>query len=364
MLTNYITNNTWTSFKNNNRSLFYRSIYTYGIIKYKHPKIQNIITEDLTIYYPNNTNQIRAFNGNMPPLSKKTLKNFKVEDIVLLIKDYYNIRTQIKELESKIELTKDYLNNKALKSIIELEANIYAYEYLISNLSNFFNLNNFKESLLSFMKWKNDPNNKESIIYNKTFTKIVLNLNLEISISELKNYLTYKELLAILSNKLSKEKILNIIETRKKGFIFLNLQNNHGKILTNKNTYNKIKIFFEDIINQELELSLNNNYIVGKPTYSFKELIGEALIYNSKTPQDVLNKILICEVLTASDTYKLIDAKAFIVDSGGILSHAAIFSREFNKPCIVGCKIATKYFKNGDKIKINGLNGTCTKINN
>ena len=46
-------------------------------------------------------------------------------------------------------------------------------------------------------------------------------------------------------------------------------------------------------------------------------------------------------------------AKAIITNEGGLLSHAAIVSRELNIPCIVGTKIATQVLKDGDKIEIN-----------
>lgn len=55
-------------------------------------------------------------------------------------------------------------------------------------------------------------------------------------------------------------------------------------------------------------------------------------------------------------------AAAFITDEGGITSHAAIISRELGVPCIVGTKIATKTFKDGDKVEVNADKGTVTKI--
>jgi phosphohistidine swiveling domain-containing protein len=45
-------------------------------------------------------------------------------------------------------------------------------------------------------------------------------------------------------------------------------------------------------------------------------------------------------------------ASAFVTDAGGILSHAAITAREMNKPCIIGTKIATKVFKDGDLVEV------------
>lgn len=45
-------------------------------------------------------------------------------------------------------------------------------------------------------------------------------------------------------------------------------------------------------------------------------------------------------------------AAAFVTDAGGILSHAAITAREMKKPCVIGTKIATKVFKDGDRVEV------------
>ena len=46
-------------------------------------------------------------------------------------------------------------------------------------------------------------------------------------------------------------------------------------------------------------------------------------------------------------------ASAVITDEGGLTSHAAIISREFKKPCIIGTKIATKVLKDGQLVEVN-----------
>ena len=45
-------------------------------------------------------------------------------------------------------------------------------------------------------------------------------------------------------------------------------------------------------------------------------------------------------------------AKAFITNEGGITCHAAIVSREMNKPCIIGTLHATKALKDGDEVEM------------
>ncbi|MBD3359831.1 MAG: phosphoenolpyruvate synthase, partial [Candidatus Buchananbacteria bacterium] len=50
-------------------------------------------------------------------------------------------------------------------------------------------------------------------------------------------------------------------------------------------------------------------------------------------------------------------ATAFITDIGGITSHAAIVSREMNKPCIVGTKNASQVLNDGMEIEVNADKG-------
>ena len=55
-------------------------------------------------------------------------------------------------------------------------------------------------------------------------------------------------------------------------------------------------------------------------------------------------------------------ASAIVTDEGGLMSHAAIVSRELKIPCIVGTKYATKILKDGDIIEVDANNGVVRKI--
>ena len=55
-------------------------------------------------------------------------------------------------------------------------------------------------------------------------------------------------------------------------------------------------------------------------------------------------------------------ASAIVTDQGGMLSHAAIVSRENNIPCIIGTEIATKVLKTGDLIEVNATKATVKKL--
>lgn len=69
---------------------------------------------------------------------------------------------------------------------------------------------------------------------------------------------------------------------------------------------------------------------------------GEILVTNNTTPDFVpLMK----------------KAIAIVTEQGGITTHAAIVSRELNKPCVIGTKIATKVLKDGDLVEVDANNG-------
>ncbi len=55
-------------------------------------------------------------------------------------------------------------------------------------------------------------------------------------------------------------------------------------------------------------------------------------------------------------------ASAIVTEQGGVTSHAAIVSREMNIPCVIGTKIATKTFKDGDLVEVDAYKGIVKKI--
>jgi pyruvate,water dikinase len=55
-------------------------------------------------------------------------------------------------------------------------------------------------------------------------------------------------------------------------------------------------------------------------------------------------------------------AVAIVTDHGGITSHAAIVSRELGIPCVVGTKLATQIFKDGDRVEVDAMKGIVKKL--
>lgn len=67
---------------------------------------------------------------------------------------------------------------------------------------------------------------------------------------------------------------------------------------------------------------------------------------------------ILVSVMTHPDLMLAIQkCSGIITDTGGITSHAAIISREFKIPCIVGTGIATKILKDGALVELDANNG-------
>ena len=58
----------------------------------------------------------------------------------------------------------------------------------------------------------------------------------------------------------------------------------------------------------------------------------------------------------------MLRAGAIVTDEGGISCHAAIISRELNKPCVIGTKVATEMFKDGDRVEVDANKGIVRKL--
>ena len=87
-------------------------------------------------------------------------------------------------------------------------------------------------------------------------------------------------------------------------------------------------------------------------------ILGSASEVDKVKPGDIL-----VAVMTRPDYVSAMKrAGAIVTDEGGITSHAAIVSRELGIPCIIGTKISTKIFKDGDKIEVNANHNWVRKM--
>ncbi len=86
---------------------------------------------------------------------------------------------------------------------------------------------------------------------------------------------------------------------------------------------------------------------VDEPHEMDKVKVGDILISLSTSPQ----------ILPAMKR-----AGAIVTDSGGITCHAAIVAREIKVPTLIGTKIATKVFHDGDTVEVDATKGVVKKV--
>lgn len=73
-------------------------------------------------------------------------------------------------------------------------------------------------------------------------------------------------------------------------------------------------------------------------------------------------EILVTAMTTPEYVPAMRRAAAVVTDEGGVTCHAAIFSREINKPCVIGTKFATEIFKDGDEVEVDADAGVVRRI--
>lgn len=125
---------------------------------------------------------------------------------------------------------------------------------------------------------------------------------------------------------------------------------------------------YKVLLGQAVNEFLNNNLLKENLTKS-KELKGQTaqpgkvkgivkLVLGAQHIQKIQDGDILVSVATSPQLLPAMKkAAAFITDIGGITSHAAIVSREMNKPCIVGTKNASQVFNDGDEVEVDADKG-------
>jgi phosphohistidine swiveling domain-containing protein len=90
------------------------------------------------------------------------------------------------------------------------------------------------------------------------------------------------------------------------------------------------------------------------------KITGTARVILSLTDASRLKngEILVCPATMPPWTPLFAIACAVVTDHGGVLSHTAIVAREYRIPAVVGTKVGTAIIQDGQKITVDGTNGT------
>ena len=86
---------------------------------------------------------------------------------------------------------------------------------------------------------------------------------------------------------------------------------------------------------------------------------GPARIVDSPEEFDSVREgdVLVCKMTNPAWVVVFTKIVGLVTDSGGVVSHPAVISREFGIPAVVGTSVATERIKTGDRIRVNGSTG-------
>lgn len=171
--------------------------------------------------------------------------------------------------------------------------------------------------------------------------------------------LSDKELIEILKNKgiMSKE-IKSILENRKKGFAMIWINGEVQTLFGDESIelQNEIASVYKTLEKEENKKDIR---AISGSVANKGKIRGIARVLSTyKDIYKVQKGDIIVATMTTPDYVSAMEkASGFITDEGGITCHAAILSREFNVPCIVGTINGTKEIKDGEMIELDAYNG-------
>jgi pyruvate,water dikinase len=67
--------------------------------------------------------------------------------------------------------------------------------------------------------------------------------------------------------------------------------------------------------------------------------------------------ILVTVFIDPSWSPLLISVKGVVMEVGGVMTHGAVIAREYGLPAIAGVENATKRIRDGQRIRVNGMEG-------
>lgn len=366
----------------------------------------NCLFEILNNYYRSHlTENLKVYSDyfiNLGPLNLE-IESFSFQEDLLGLLDDKDI-TNFLEIGNESNLPKSlslFISKYGHWALSPLELSVLRYKedfpFIVSLIKNLNSDNNKIKLKLSISKYKENITKKRAEIDNikKEYEKNVNNKELAVHFSEVIDWLIYLINLRELQRKYNyiifeilRDILLKTADLlydsgfvpEKNYLFFLKIKDietifNHSYF--RNNWYDYVKIcktqFYKD---KELQYPINFHGQVPKPI-----LLSPAIKELSQTVQGIsLNKGKITAkarvllnhgdlslfepgeilVVSACEPFWSIVfplASGFISETGGLLSHAAILTREYNLPALSQIEFATKIIKTGDIINIDGDSG-------
>lgn len=245
--------------------------------------------------------------------------------------DINSIKQKNPLLINKAIVEKYQQNEVKIKSVfskIQKESHVYL-------LMKYFNIYSNKK------EWKNFIRERSSYKLSKLLSEIAERRL--VTLQEL-SYLREEEICKIITREINFENI----KRRKENSLYI-IHRDQIEVIEDKKLLEKVD---SNLLNNEFELK---GEIACHGKISGKVCI---ILSNQDFHKFDEGDIIVAPTIRPDYAPLMGKSSAIITNEGGMLSHVAILSREFEKPCITGTRIATTVLKDGDFIEVDAYKGT------
>ncbi len=219
------------------------------------------------------------------------------------------------------------------------------------------------QNLKQLEKIKNDGRHfmNKMIFGNSSFLSRVISIiskQFRLEVSDL-FFHSQNEILALFDNK---EIDCSLLASRKNAYLFL-MRGNTLIVMAGLDANKFISGFLviDEHSNILKGVVANPGKITGKASlfrYGHDSFDNIAKLIEKMKPGGVL----VADTTSPEIVVACKKASAIVTNQGGLMSHAAIISRELGIPCIVGTKIATQVLKEGDNVEVDANKGIVRKL--
>lgn len=297
------------------------------------------------------------FKEKLDSLEKVRIEELDKEKFISFLEDFKDLFIDFFRTYQETEFfyftkvedeLKDYIKDKySFEDVLSNKADIVSWPEGIRKLADY--IVNMQHLKLEYRKVMNGLALGEKALLPRVLEQLGIKTEREdvasMTIEEVKMVLNDKEL-----GDVSDRHVYSYIEWDK--------DNQRLRIFAGGEGYKKIR---------ELEKDIPKNEVIGEVACRGIVKGVVKVIPLSMHPEEYLPKMEQGDILVSTTTGPELmpaieKAAAIVTDQGGMMSHAAIISREFNTPCVVGTKYATEVFKDGDLVEVNAHNGVVRKI--
>lgn len=293
-------------------------------------------------------------------LDKKGLEKYlqSSHEVSKYIKDFdfyksnYSTVDHISEQEAKEEITQLLGDKKALKSEYN-ELRDYS-ERRLAKIRAILKKHKLKNNPLDFFAkttyWR-EHRKMINLMGIHVIDLILSKIERETGISKkYLKYLSHKELSLAVNGLISRE----TLKRRREDGMILIVREDGYKVLEGKEA-NSVR----DELEERLSRGVSQDTVAGQvASQGYAKGVARIILDLRDFDRFKEGEILITGMTRPEFVPLMKKAAGIVTNEGGVTCHAAIVSRELNKPCIIGTQNATKLINDGDMVEVRANHGT------